>query len=107
MQFYFHRLLNTLKICNWILHLDDSIKTLKSLGKILKNSTLSHVKTDGISILDRPKKSRIEPQFLHTLIASLPALRWMGMSLAGMKENQITAIGNAVLDFKGHEIDIR
>lgn len=87
--------------------MDDSLKTLKSLAKIIKNSSLSHVKTDGITILDRPKKSRIEPQFLHTLIASLPALRWMGMSLAGMKENHITAIGNAVLDFKGHEIDIR
>lgn len=90
-----------------MIHLDDSVKTFKSLNKILKNSTLTHVKTDGISVVDRPKKSRIEHHFLHTLIASLPSLRWMGMSLAGIKEHQITAIGNAVLEFKGHEIDIR
>lgn len=77
------------------------------ISKSLKNSTLSHIKTDGLSVLDRTKKIKIEPQFIHTLIATIPSLRWMGMSLAGMNESQITAIGNAVLDFKGHEIEIR
>lgn len=62
---------------------------------------------DGISIMDLPKKNRIETTFIHTLISTLPVLRWTGLSLAGKKDDQITAIGNAVHDIKGYEIDIR
>jgi len=94
-------------MCNWILHLDDATKTLKTIAKCFRNSPLSHVKADAISVVDRPKKQRIEPQFLHVLLSSLPQLRWMGISLSGMSDEQITAIGSAVLDLKGHEIDIR
>lgn len=104
---YFYSMLNTLKMCNWILHLDDASKTLKTVSKALRNSPLSHVKTDGISVMDRPKKIRIEPALLHTLLSSLSSLRWLGCSLAGKKDEQITAIGNAVLDIRGNEIDIR
>lgn len=100
-------MLNTLKMCNWILHLDDASKTIKTIAKSLKNSPLSHVKVDGISVMDLPKKTRIEPSFIHILLSSLSALRWLGISLAGKKDEQITAIGNAVLDIKGLEIDIR
>lgn len=100
-------MLNTLKMCNWIFHLDDVSKTLKTISKYLRNSPLSHVKTDGISVLDRSKKLRIEPQFLHTLLSSLAGLRWLGISLAGKKDEQIVAIGNSVLDLRGFEIDIR
>lgn len=100
-------MLNTLKMCNWIMHLDDAGKTLKMVSKCLRNSPLSHVKIDGISVLDRPKKSRIEPQFVQAIIGALPALRWMGLSLAGKKDEQIVALGNAVLELRGYEIDIR
>lgn len=102
-----YSMLNTLKMCNWILHLDEATKTMKTVSKALKNSSLSHVKIDGISIMDRPKKIRIEPLFIHMLLASISSLRWLGVSLAGKKDEQITAIGNAVLDIKGYEIDIR
>lgn len=100
-------MLNTLKVCNWILHLDDSSKTIKSVSKSLRNSPLCHVKLDGITVMDRSKKSRIEPQFIHAIVSSLHGLRWLGISLGGKKDEQITAIGNSVLDIKGHEIDIR
>lgn len=100
-------MLNTLKMCNWILHLDDAGKTMKVVSKALRNSPLSHVKIDGISVMDRPKKTRIEPSFIRALISSLGELRWLGLSLASRKDEQITAIGNAVLDIKGNEIDIR
>lgn len=100
-------MLNTLKICNWILHLDDASKTIKAISKALRNSPLSHVKIDGISVLDRSKKVRIEPAFFHMLLSSLNALRWFGCSLVGKKDEQITAIGNGVLDIRGNEIDIR
>lgn len=100
-------MLNTLKMCNWIIHLDDSSKTFKSISKVFKISPLSHVKLDGITVMDRSKKLRIEPQFIHTALACLANLRWLGISLGGKKEEQITAIGNAVLDIRGHEIDIR
>lgn len=100
-------MLNTLKMCNWILHLDDAGKTLRTISKYLRNSPLSHVKIDGISVLDRPKKTRIEPLFLHALLSSLPGLRWFGISLAGKKDEQIVAIGNSVLELRGYEIDIR
>lgn len=100
-------MLNTLKICNWILHLDDAAKTLKTISKYLRHSPLSHLKTDGITIMDRPKKVKIEPQLLNTFLSSLGSLRWLGLSLAGKKEDQIIAIGNAILDIKGCELDIR
>lgn len=100
-------MLNTLKLCNWILHLDDASKTIKTISKALRNSPLSHVKIDGISVLDRSKKARIEPAFFHMLLSSLNSLRWFGCSLAGKKEEQITAIGNSVLEIRGSEIDIR
>lgn len=100
-------MLNTLKMCNWIIHLDDATKTMKTVSKALRNSPLSHVKIDGISVLDRSKKTRIEPAFFHMLLSSLNSLRWFGCSLTGKKDDQITAIGNAVLDIRGNEIDIR
>lgn len=100
-------MLNTLKMCNWIIHLDDAAKTMKTISKALRNSPLSHVKIDGISVLDRSKKIRIETAFFHVLLSSLNSLRWFGCSLAGKKDEQITAIGNAVLDIRGNEIDIR
>lgn len=100
-------MLNTLIICNWIVHLDDATKTLKAVSKYLRNSPLSHIKIDGISVLDRPRKLKIEPQLIHLFLSTLPSLRWMGMSLTGMTESQITAIGNAIFDLKGNEIDIR
>lgn len=100
-------MLNTLKMCNWMIHLDDATKTMKTVAKALRNSPLSHVKIDGISVLDRSKKMRIEPAFFHMLLSSLNSLRWFGCSLVGNKDEQITAMGNAVLDIRGNEIDIR
>lgn len=107
-QFFFNcRLLNTLKICNWVIHLDDISKTLKTIGKSLRNSPISHLKIDGIVVLDRPKKKRCESTFIQCLISSLPLLRWMGISLSGKKEDQVTAIASAVTDLKGLEIEIK
>ncbi|KAL5282564.1 hypothetical protein ACFFRR_005584 [Megaselia abdita] len=105
-QSYFS-LLNTLKICNWVIHFDDLNKTLKTISKCIRNSPISHLKLDGISVLDRPRKQRIDSQFIHILISSLPLLRWFGISLSGKKEDQINAIGSAIRDLRGHEIDIK
>lgn len=104
---YSYRLLNTLKICNWIIHLDDATKTFKAIGKALKSSTISHIKIDGISVLDRNKKHRVEPQFLQTLLSSIPLLRWISVSLSGVSEEQMAFIGNSIGDIKSNEIDIR
>jgi hypothetical protein len=87
--------------------LDDVSKTLKNIGKSLKSSTLSHIKIDGISILDRSKRFRAEPQFLHMLISSIPQLRWISVSLSGLNEEHIGLIGKSIRDIKSSEIDIR
>lgn len=102
-----YRLLNTLKICNWIIHLDDATKTFKAISKALKSSTISHLKIDGISVLDRAKKHRVEPQFLQALLSSVPMLRWISVSLSGVSEEQMSFIGNSIGDIKSNEIDIR
>ncbi|EAT41262.1 AAEL007079-PA [Aedes aegypti] len=99
--------LNTLKICNWIVHLDDVNRTMKSISKLFKSSPLSHVKIDGIIVLDRPKKQRIESMFMHALLGSLPQLRWLGITTAGMSDEQIGALGTYCADIRGMEIDIR
>ena len=100
-------MLHTLKICNWIVHLDDAAKTLKSISKGLKSCTISHMKIDGVSVMDRPKKQRIEAQFMQTILSSMPMLRWISMSLAGISEEQMAFIGNSIGDIKSNEIDIR
>uniref|UniRef100_A0A182ND38 NACHT domain-containing protein n=1 Tax=Anopheles dirus TaxID=7168 RepID=A0A182ND38_9DIPT len=99
--------LNTLKMCNWIIHLDEAVRTLKSVAKLLKSSPLSHVKLDSVVVMDRPKKQRIEPQFLHAFLANLPLLRWLGVTLHGLTEDQITTLGNYCGDMRGMEIDVR
>ncbi|XP_053672008.1 uncharacterized protein LOC128722185 [Anopheles nili] len=99
--------LNTLKMCNWIIHLDEAARTLKAMAKLLKSSPLSHVKLDSIVVMDRPKKQRIEPQFLHAFLANLPLLRWLGITLHGLNDEQITTLGNYCGDMRGIEIDVR
>ncbi|XP_052889099.1 uncharacterized protein LOC128297490 [Anopheles moucheti] len=99
--------LNTLKMCNWIIHLDEAARTLKSVAKLLKSSPLSHIKLDSVVVMDRPKKQRIEPQFLHAFLANLPLLRWLGITLHGLSEEQITTLGNYCGDMRGMEIDVR
>lgn len=90
-----------------MVHFDDLNKTLKTISKSIRNSPITHLKLDGISVLDRPRKQRIESQFVHTFLSSLPLLRWLGISLSGKKEDQVMAIGSAVQDLKGCEIDIK
>lgn len=94
-------------MCNWIIHLDEPSKTVKIVSKLLRISPISHIKLDGISVLDRTKKLKIENIFYHALFSSLPKLRWMGLSLTGMNEAQISSIGKCIYYFKGKEIDIR
>ncbi|XP_058055694.1 uncharacterized protein LOC131207102 [Anopheles bellator] len=110
---FFHTLnshfshLNTLKMCNWIIHLDEAAKTLKAVAKLLKSSPLSHLKLDNVVAMDRPKKQRIEPQVMHVFLANLPLLRWFGITLHGMSEEQITGLGSHCADMRGMEIDVR
>ncbi|XP_055585166.1 uncharacterized protein LOC129738016 [Uranotaenia lowii] len=99
--------LNTLKICNWIIHLDDAPRTLKAVSKLFKSSPISHVKIDGIIVLDRPRKQRIEGLFMQVMLGSLPQLRWLGITVTGMTEEQINAVGTSCADMRGPEIDIR
>lgn len=107
MELNIYRMLNTLKICNWVIHFDEPSRSLKSISKAMRNSPISHLKLDGISVLDRPKKQRIEPGFIHAFIGNLPHLRWMGISLSGKREEQIHAIGHSVLELKSPEIEIK
>lgn len=87
--------------------MDDPVKTMKAVSKALKSCSISHIKIDGISVLDRSKKNRIEPMFIQTILSSMPVLRWISISLSGISEEQMTAIGNAIGDIKSNEIDIR
>lgn len=101
------RFLKTLKICNWMLHLDDASRTLKLVAKHLRKCSINHIRVDGIMVLDRPKKLRIEHLFVHAVITALSHLRWLGISLTGKRNEQITAIGNSLRLIKGNVIDIR
>lgn len=94
-------------MCNWIIHLEDPAKALKSISKAIRGSPLSHIKVDLISVVDKAKKQRIESQLIATLISSLPALRWLGLSLLGMTEAQILTVGSSLLELKSNEIDLR
>lgn len=90
-----------------MLHLDDAKRTLNQVSKYLKKCSINHIKIDGILVLDRPKKLRIEQLFVHVLITALPNLRWLGLSLTGKRYQQITSIGNSLRLIKGNVIDIR
>lgn len=102
-----HRQLTTLKLCNWILHLDDAARTFRTLAKCLRHSTLNHIKADGVSVLDRPRKVRIEQLLLNTFLVALRRLRWLEISLAGKRDEQIVAIGESIMRMKCDEIDIK
>lgn len=82
-------------------------KTIKTIGKALRNSPISHLKLDGLFVLDRQKKKKCEANLIHCFISSLSNLRWMGISLTGNNDAQITAIGNTITDLKGSEIEIK
>lgn len=90
-----------------MLHLDDANRTLKLISKYLKKCSISHVKIDGIMVLDRPRKLRIEQLLVRAFIKALPNLRWLGLSLTGKRNEQITSIGNSLRMIKGNVIDIR
>lgn len=94
-------------MCNWIIHLEDPVKALKAISKALRGSPLSHLKLDLISVVDKARKQRIESQLIAMLISSLPALRWLGLSLLGMTEAQILTVGSALLELRSNEIDLR
>ncbi|KAJ6638733.1 hypothetical protein Bhyg_11471 [Pseudolycoriella hygida] len=101
------RLLNTLKICNWVLQLDEPVRSLKTVSRYLRKCCICHMKVDGIAVLEASKKTPIENQFIQVLTTSLEKLRWFGISLAGKSDDQITDIGKAISYFKSFEIDIR
>lgn len=101
------RQLVTLKVCNWILHLDDANRTLRSLTRLLRRSGLRHLKADGISVLDRPRKQRIEHRFLNSFLAAVRQLRWLEISLAGKRDEQIVACGEAMQRMQSDAIDIK
>lgn len=90
-----------------MLHLDDAKRTLKLVSKYLEKCSLNHLKIDGIMVLDRPKKLRMEHSFVHSILTALPNLRWLGLSLTGKKSEQIASIGNSLRLIKGNVIDIR
>lgn len=83
------------------------MRSLKTVSKYLRKCSICHVKVDGIVVLDRSKKTKIENQFIRVLTTSLQKLRWLGISLAGKKDEQITATGKAISYFKSFEIDVR
>lgn len=87
--------------------MDESARSLKIVSKHLRKCCICHVKVDGIVVLDRSKKTKIENQFIQVLTTSLQKLRWLGISLAGKKDEQITATGKAISYFKSFEIDVR
>lgn len=99
--------LTTLKLCNWILHLDDAARTFRMLAKCLRHSPLNHIKVDGVSVLDRPRKVRVEQLLLNTFLVALHRLRWLEISLAGKRDDQIVAIGESIMRMKCDEIDIK
>lgn len=102
-----YRNLASLKLCNWILHLDDPARTFRTLLKYLRLSHLSHIKVDGVSVLDRTRKVRVEHQFLDTFLRGVQRLRWLEISLAGKRDEQIVAIGQSITRMRCDEIDIK
>lgn len=90
-----------------MLHLDEAARTLRSLGAMLRHSRLRHIKADGVSVLDRVHQQRCEQLLLRTFLVALRELRWLEISLGGKRDEQIVAIGAAIVRMKADEIDIK
>lgn len=91
------RSLQTLRLGNWRIKLDEPERSLRSVGRSLRLCSLSHLRADGLVVTDSGK-APIEHSFLQTAVASLGLLTWLAVEGVPLHPHQAAAFGRAVRD---------
>lgn len=93
------RSLQTLRLGNWRIKLEDPEKSLRSVGKALRSCSLSHLRVDGIVVTDSTSnKGPLEYAFLQTAVGNLGLLTWIAMEGVNLLPGQAIALGRVVRD---------
>lgn len=100
------RSLQTLRLGNWRIKLDEPEKSLRAVGKALRSCSLSHLRVDGMLVMDS-NKTPLEHAFLQTAVANLGLLTWLAMENVALQPQQAVALGRAVRErFSGPTLRI-
>ncbi|XP_059479166.1 uncharacterized protein LOC132198899 [Neocloeon triangulifer] len=91
------RSLQSLRIGGWRVKLEEPERSLRSVGRSLRLCSLSHLRADGVIMVDGSKNS-IEHCFLQTAVASLGLLTWLAIEGVTLQPHQAATFGRAVRD---------
>ncbi|XP_026676231.1 uncharacterized protein LOC103505029 [Diaphorina citri] len=93
------RKLQSLKLSNWRMSLDDYEKTLKQVGRYLKICSISYLKLNHIIVKDNSTKgTSLEHYFIQTVISSLNYLTWLSIMGVVLTPGQGSIIGKTIRD---------
>ncbi|XP_016837817.1 uncharacterized protein LOC100677826 isoform X2 [Nasonia vitripennis] len=100
--------LQSLRINFWRVSLDESEKTLRQVGKQLRNClSLSFLKASGLVVTDSSKKTRQEHGLIQAFLGNLHSLAWLCLDGVELTESQATAVGKCLRErFAGPSLEI-
>lgn len=100
--------LQSLRINFWRVTLDESDRSLRQVGKQLRNCTsLSFLKASGLVVTDSAKKSRQEHGLIQAFVANLHSLAWLSLDGVELTESQAASIGKCLRErFAGNSLEI-
>lgn len=102
------RALQSLRINFWRVSLDEAERTLRQVGKQLRNCpSLSYLRASGLLVTDSAKKCRAEHGLVQAFLANLQALAWLCLDGLELGEAQATSIGKCLRErFAGPSLEI-
>ncbi|XP_058792154.1 uncharacterized protein LOC131664796 isoform X2 [Phymastichus coffea] len=100
--------LQSLRINFWRITLEDSERTLRQVGKHLRNSScLSFVKASGLFVADAVKKARVEHGLIQAFLANLGCLQWLCLDGVELAEMQAASVGKCLRErFAGTHLEV-
>lgn len=100
--------LQSLRINFWRVSLEDSERTMRQVGKHLRNSnSLSFVKASGLFVADNAKKARVEHGLIQAFLANLVSLQWLCLDGVELTEQQAGSIGKCLRErFAGAHLEV-
>ncbi|GLH16214.1 Uncharacterized protein GBIM_20553 [Gryllus bimaculatus] len=101
------RTLQSLKMSHWKICLEDSERTLRSVGRALKICSLSYLKVNGLRVTDNAHRMALDHLFLQTVVANLSYLSWLSMVGVTLTAGRATAVGKCIRDrFPGTALEL-
>ncbi|XP_075222763.1 uncharacterized protein LOC142325204 isoform X2 [Lycorma delicatula] len=90
------RTLQSLKISNWRVSLEDCERSLRTIGRCLKTCSLSYLKLNGLIVTDSIHRTSLEHLLLQTCVANLNYLSWMSIVGVALTPGQAAGFGKCI-----------